>query len=1111
MEFKIIYGRSGSGKTSFIFNDIKKKIKGKNKIFIIVPEQFSFSAENRLLTVIDSNSSINAEVLTLSRMADRVISEVIGNYQTHLSKVGKTMIIYDVLEKLKGQLNFLRSSDKNLDLVFRMITEFKKHNINVTMINEVIENLDNKYLELKLKDAYELLNGYQKRIKENYIDESDSLELLYENIEKVSFFDDSIIYIDEFAGFTPNEYMIIEKLCLVAKEINVTICTDSLEKIDNIDESIFYFNKITVEKLLKIAKRMGCYIEKIDLGDSKRFKSNELFMLEKNIYSSLYNDESERTKDISLFIAKNVSSECEYVAEQILKLVKDEGYRYRDIAIVSGNMELYSADLKVIFQNYNIPVFIDEKKDISNNILMKFMISLLNIFTNNFSYDSVFSYIKAGVLNISNDEIYLLENYVNKWGIRGNKWYSDFVFEEKNELQDQINEIRKRIVIPILEFKNSLIGQKTAEEITKNLFDFIYNNDIQKNILIKAQELENIGEIEAAEEYRAGIRIFFDVLDEIYMIFGNEKMSFERYNKILQIGIAQSEFGRIPTSFDQVLFGDIDRSKTKEIKILFMIGLNDGVIPNVVKDEGFLNDDDRRILKENNMEIAKNSLELLYENQFNIYKCLSMPENKLFLSYIISDNEGHAYRNSILVTQIKKIFPNLTEKSDVIVKNNDITTKEATLEIAIEKYNDFINDEEILPKWKEVILWYKNNDKIRMNKILEGASYSNLPDKICNDNIKEMYGNSLKTSVSRLEQYRRCPFSFYLKYGLKLKEEDEFKIRSLDTGNFMHEVIDEFFSKIEEKKIDIKTASREELDIIVMEIINQKLKMSKNYIFSSSTKFIVLTQRLKKVVCESIGYIVDQLKNSKFEIYGHEIEFSEKSQFKPMKIELENGKNVIVTGKIDRIDIAKMSDNTYVRIIDYKSSVKDINLNQVVSGIQIQLLTYLNEVVEQSEFDSAGILYFNLLDTIVKADKNLSDEEIRKQLNKKFRMKGLVVADIDIVKLMDTNISPANFSNNIPVYLDKEGNISNSRSSVLDREKFERLQRYTKHIIAEISNEIFNGNINMYPFYMNKKTQCDYCEYKSICNFNSKFKGNKYNYISNMSKEEILAQIKELE
>ena len=1111
MEFKIIYGRSGSGKTSFIFNDIKKKIKGKNKIFIIVPEQFSFSAENRLLTVIDSNSSINAEVLTLSRMADRVISEVIGNYQTHLSKVGKTMIIYDVLEKLKGQLNFLRSSDKNLDLVFRMITEFKKHNINVTMINEVIENLDNKYLELKLKDAYELLNGYQKRIKENYIDESDSLELLYENIEKVSFFDDSIIYIDEFAGFTPNEYMIIEKLCLVAKEINVTICTDSLEKIDNIDESIFYFNKITVEKLLKIAKRMGCYIEKIDLGDSKRFKSNELFMLEKNIYSSLYNDESERTKDISLFIAKNVSSECEYVAEQILKLVKDDGYRYRDIAIVSGNMELYSADLKVIFQNYNIPVFIDEKKDISNNILMKFMISLLNIFTNNFSYDSVFSYIKAGVLNISNDEIYLLENYVNKWGIRGNKWYSDFVFEEKNELQDQINEIRKRIVIPILEFKNSLIGQKTAEEITKNLFDFIYNNDIQKNILIKAQELENIGEIEAAEEYRAGIRIFFDVLDEIYMIFGNEKMSFERYNKILQIGIAQSEFGRIPTSFDQVLFGDIDRSKTKEIKILFMIGLNDGVIPNVVKDEGFLNDDDRRILKENNMEIAKNSLELLYENQFNIYKCLSMPENKLFLSYIISDNEGHAYRNSILVTQIKKIFPNLTEKSDVIVKNNDITTKEATLEIAIEKYNDFINDEEILPKWKEVILWYKNNDKIRMNKILEGASYSNLPDKICNDNIKEMYGNSLKTSVSRLEQYRRCPFSFYLKYGLKLKEEDEFKIRSLDTGNFMHEVIDEFFSKIEEKKIDIKTASREELDIIVMEIINQKLKMSKNYIFSSSTKFIVLTQRLKKVVCESIGYIVDQLKNSKFEIYGHEIEFSEKSQFKPMKIELENGKNVIVTGKIDRIDIAKMSDNTYVRIIDYKSSVKDINLNQVVSGIQIQLLTYLNEVVEQSEFDSAGILYFNLLDTIVKADKNLSDEEIRKQLNKKFRMKGLVVADIDIVKLMDTNISPANFSNNIPVYLDKEGNISNSRSSVLDREKFERLQRYTKHIIAEISNEIFNGNINMYPFYMNKKTQCDYCEYKSICNFNSKFKGNKYNYISNMSKEEILAQIKELE
>lgn len=1110
MEFRIVYGRSGSGKTTYIFNEIKEKIKQKNKIYIIVPEQFSFSAENNLLNVIDGNSSINAEVLTLSRMADRVISETMGNFQTHLSKIGKSMIIYDALDSLKNEMNFLRNSDKNLELVLRTITEFKKHNVSYEMLKSAVENLDDKYLKLKISDAMNVLKKYQERIEGNYIDEADLLTLLAENIENVSFFNDAVIYIDEFAGFTPNEYQIIEKLCTLAKEITVTICTDSLEKVENLDESIFYFNQITAEKLLEIAKREGCYIDKIDLNESKRFKSDELKILENNIYSNNSYKYEKETENIELFIAKNPYSEVENVAKTILELVRNRGLRYRDIAVVSANMESYSGDIKAVFEKYNIPVFIDENKDINHNILMRYMISLLNIFTSNFSYEAMFSYIKSGVLDIPDDDIFLLENYVNKWGIKGTKWYkADFEFEEKNDVQERVNETRRKIINPIMEFKKNLAGEKSAREITCNLFDFIEKNNIQKNILEKADKLEKQGKLEVAEEYRNGIKIFFDVLDEIFLIFENDKMSFDRYNKILQIGISKSEFGRIPTSFDQVLFGDMDRSKTKEIKALFILGMNDGVIPSILKDEGFLNDKDRDRLKENNVEIAKNSVELLYENQFNIYKVLSMPEEKLYLSYTVTDKEGKALRASILITQLKKIFLSLSEASDVVEKVYDVTTKEATLDQAVEKYKEFIDENDIEEEWKEVISWYKKNDANRMKRILKGADFSNLSDKISNENVKRMYGKNLRTSVSRLEQYRRCPFSFHMKYGLKLKEEDDFKIRSLDTGNFMHEVIDEVFSKIEDNEFDVKTITQDELYEIIEEIIMSKLGMNKNYIFTSSPKFIVLTNRLKKVVYESIDYIIEQLKNSKFELYGHEVEFNEKSEFKPMKIELEDGNSVVVTGKIDRVDVAKTADNTYVRIIDYKSSVKDLDLNQVVSGIQIQLLTYLDEMTQQQKFESAGVFYFNLIDTIIKADKNLSDEEIRKQLNKKFRMKGLVVADIDIVRMMDTKIAPSNYSDSVPVYLDKDGNISRSKSSVLDRENFERLQKYTKHIISEISKEIFSGSIDIKPFYINKKTPCEYCEYKSICNFDSKFKGNDYMYIKNMSKDYVLDSIRE--
>lgn len=1108
MEFKIIYGRSGTGKTTYIFNQIKEKIKQKNKIYIIVPEQMSFVAEQHLLNTIDTNSSINAEVLTLSRMADRVISETIGNLQTHLSKIGKSMIIYDALDNQKDKMNFLKSSDKNLELVQRTITEFKKHNVDKENLSKAINNLEDKYLQLKLSDIKNVLDKYQEKIQGSYIDEADSLTILAENIELVDFFTDSIIYIDEFAGFTPIEYKIIEKLCTLAKEITITVCTDSLENVENLDDSIYYFNQITAEKLLDIAKKTGSYIEKINIDEIKKFKSQELLSLAENLYTNNTKKYTEKTQDIQLFIAQNPHYEVENVAQNILDLVKNKNYRYKDIAVVSADIENYSEDIKAIFEEYNIPVFIDEKKDVSQNILMKYIISLLNIYANNYSYESMFSYIKSGILEIPANKIFLLENYVKKWGIRGSKWYkSDFEFEEKNDIQDEVNKTKKQIIEPIIELKKNLSGEKTAKEITKKLYEFIEKNNIQENILKKAEELEEKEQKEAADGYRAGIKIFFDVLDEIFMIFENDKMSFERYNKILQIGISQSEFGRIPSSFDQVLFGDIDRTKTRDIKILFLLGINDGAIPNILKDEGFLNDKDRDRLKENNIEIAKNSLELLYENQFNIYKVLCMPEEKLYLSYPVTDKEGKAIRPSILITQIKKIFENLTEDSDIIEKKYKITTKQATLNNVIEKYKQYLDGENIDEEWENAILWYKQNQKDKITKILKGADYTNIPEQITAGNIKEIYGKNLRTSISRLEQYRKCPFSFHLKYGLKLNEEEEFKICSLDTGNFMHEVIDEVFSKIETNQLDVKTISKEELNKIIEEIINQKLGMSKNYIFTSSPKFIVLTKRLKKVVNESIQYIIEQLKNSKFELYGHELEFNEKSELKPMKIDLENGNQVTVTGKIDRIDIAKTENNTYVRIIDYKSSVKDINLNQVVAGIQIQLLTYLDEISQQKQFDPAGVLYFSLIDTIIKADKKMTDEQLKKEINKNFKMKGMIVADIDIVKMMDKKLAPSTSSDIIPVYLDKEGNISEGKSKTLNKEKFERLQKYTKHIISEISKEIFSGNIDIKPYYMSKKTPCEYCQYKTICNFDPKLENNTYRYIKNLSNEEILSDI----
>lgn len=529
-----------------------------------------------------------------------------------------------------------------------------------------------------------------------------------------------------------------------------------------------------------------------------------------------------------------------------------------------------------------------------------------------------------------------------------------------------------------------------------------------------------------------------------------------------------------------------------------------GAFPSVNTDEGFLNDKDRETLKEMGTELAKGTLESLYEDQFNIYKALTISEEKLYLSYTSSDKEGKALRPSILIPKIKKMFTKLKEESDVVENKSEITTEVATFDELLLNIRKFQNGEDIDKIWFEVYNWYNNNEKWKnkLKKALEGLEYTNVPEKINNENIKKLYGDKIKTSVSKLEQYRGCPFSFYLKYGLKIEPKEEFEIKTLDTGSFMHEVIDDFFEKIDEKskedeKFAIKNIQNKEIESILNDIIEAKLSLSKNYKFTSAPKFVLLTKNLKKVIFQSIQYIIYQLQNSDFNVLGNEMNFTK---------ELEN---IELAGKIDRVDIAENENGKFIRIIDYKSSIKKIDLNEMMAGVQIQLLTYIDALSEKTKTEPAGIFYFNLIDPIISSDKNLTDEEIEEKIKKEFRMNGLILADINVIKMMDTKLEDGSSSNIIPVKINKDGNLSKKESNVVTKEEFSALQKTINRIIKQISKEILSGNIDIKPTY-NTKTKtaaCKYCEYKSICGFNSN--ENSYSYIDKKTQDKILEKIKE--
>ena len=672
-----------------------------------------------------------------------------------------------------------------------------------------------------------------------------------------------------------------------------------------------------------------------------------------------------------------------------------------------------------------------------------------------------------------------------------------------------MNEIRKQVIEPLVKLKEKISEEKTAQNITKEIYNFLIEQGIEDKLEQKINQLEENGLIDLANEYKTSFQVILDVLDEIVVIFKEEKMNLEKYTQILKIGLKNSGLGKIPGTQDQVTLGDVERSRSHKVDVIFIVGLNDGSFPTINKDEGFLNDLDRQKLKEDGIELAKGTIEKLYEDNFNIYKAFSTAEKKIYLSYSSSDKEGKSLRPSILINKIKKMYPELKEQSDVISKKYEITTQIATYEELIEKIAKLQDGEKIEDIWYNIYYYYKTNNewKEKLRKDLEGLQYTNRPCDIDKNNIQKLYGNVLSTSISKLEKYRNCPFSYYLQYGLKLKEKEQLKIQNFQTGTFMHEIIDEFFERIHDEKSNLAELEKEDIEKIVSELVEEKLNISQNFIFTATAKYKLLVKRLKRIISKALQYIIQGLIYSDFSIIGTEVEFSKNGEYKPIILQLEDGMKVEITGKIDRIDTASSEDGKYLRIIDYKSSAKNIDLNEVYAGIQIQLLTYLDAVCKKEDAMAAGILYFGLLEQMVKADKKISEEEIEEQIRKNFKMKGLILADVKVIQMQDRNLK-SGISKLIPAGITTSGLINEKCTNGVKKEEFKILQDYIDKTIKQIAKEILSGKIEIKPSYKKGKKPCEYCNYQSICGFNTKNDGNSYYYINNYSNDEVIKKMK---
>ena len=1129
MGIRFIFGRAGSGKSYYCLNQIKKKLTNdkNNKLIMLVPDQYTFQTEKKLLEYVGEKSLLRAEVLSFKRMATRVFDKFGGRAINVIEDSGKNMLIYKLLKDKGEELKYFNRISKQqgfVGIVSKSITEFKKYNISEEILKEKELEIENKDLKEKVSDLASIYETFNESLHKGYIDSEDILSILAKKLKECDLYNDAEIWVDEFTTFTPQQLEVLKVLAKQCKNVNITLCSDGEIQFTEGETDIFDVIKNTENRILKMMQENNIsYKEPVNLNKKNiyRFReSKELGHIEKYFFNYPFKIYKGDCKDIRLYKANNSYSEIEWVAQDILKLVRDKGYRYKDIAVVCREIDSYDKITSVIFNEYNIPYFLDKKREILSNPLVVLIISALEILVTNWSYESVFKYVKSGLITLETNFIDKLENYILANGIKGYKWTRDLLTSQNEELtQEEIEifEYMEEIRRPIINLYNKIKVDVTVRKYCTALYEFLLEINAFETMDKWLDDFNNKGMQDKIKEYTQVPAMVMDMLDQAVEVLGNVVIDLKTFSKILISGFEEKEIGVIPMALDQVNIGDIARIKGRDVKALYIVGANDGVLPSANKDEGILSDEDRIELKSMGIELASDTRSRVFEEQFMVYTALTIPSNYLMITYPMADFEGKSLRPSIIIPRLKKILPGLKEESEIFNSNlfddkyHNITAPVPTFNELIEALRREYEKEEIEPYWVETFKWFEENEefKDRTKIIFNGLNYTNLVEKIPREKIKRLYSNDngrLMFSVSRIEKYAQCPFGYYVQYGLKAKDRKVYEFTAPDLGSFMHDILDQFTNKIRKENILWGDLTKDKCAEIVNELVNSKLKNETNSILNSNKKYQYFSERFKKTITKSVTVISEQMRKGEFDIFKSEFDFGDFKDSDPIKLELPSKETVYLKGRVDRIDKVDLNGETYIRIVDYKSGSKRFDLNELYYGLQIQLLVYLDAILKNSkqilktQCMPGGILYFKIDNPIIKSKKALTEEEIQVEVLKKLKMDGLLLKNVELVKSMDRDMET--YSLIIPAAFKKDGDFT-STSSVVTESQFELLRKYVNDKMIEICEEMLSGEVKIEPCKSSKVTYCDYCDYSSICQFDTSIKDNKYKIISKKKKDDL--------
>lgn len=1092
---KIVSGRAGSGKSEYITEEAIKTSGNSKNAIIIVPEQYTHEREMQVMSKTGYIcESLN--VTSFNRLAYRIIADS-GIKRKRADMTAKAMLLSRALSKCRRELRYYKKAEEKtgyIELFLDAISEFKKGQIMPETLAVAANNADS-LLSLRLSDLSIIYGEYNKLLNEKMSDADDDITLLSSLCFGNEYIKNSTIYIDEFFGFTQNELFCIESMLAAGADVVVSLCMPNGADSNGVFSSVVK----TKSMLLKCAESAGANISfEHTLSDAKRFLSPELSALERAMSGEIFEYDGD-VKDITLTVLRNRYDEVTSVATKIKQLVKD-GMEYRDIAVIAGDYAGYSDIIKTTFSSYDIPVFCDTRKSFLDHPIVVYLFSVLDLLSG-FTTDRVCAYMKSDFTDIDRESAARLENYALAAAINYNDWLDDerflkksasiFAYEETSgeEGLHQI-EVKNQLLLPIIELKSKIKESKNVKDRVSALEAFFEKTDLEGKISEKAKLFEEEGKLNLADEYKEVYNIINETLDTLRETLGDEDTGLNVLSEILSAGFSQKSIGVIPKVYDSVAFGDINRSVIKNVKAMFLIGVNEGYFPSLLLPSEIFSDSDREYLTENGIAVARDSKAMIEATEFSLYESVNTAKEKLFVSYPI-DNDGQGVRPASFVSKLKRIYKNLKLQSYL---KEDTLPPELTVSSRAGAYSYVLMhiknlDKNPLARTLCDELMKDNEYKEKLERAIKFSHYENKAGKLSPCAVSSLYGKNLTGSVSRFERFSACPFSFFIEYGLRAKERTVLKVAAPDVGSLLHEVVEKFSKVVRERELSFKTIKRCEQKEICDEIVDEMFDaMMIKKVFSEG-RINALKTRLKSLVAKSVWAICEHIKRGEFEPTAFELSFDRNGDIEPVSITLPTGEEITMIGRIDRIDTFSHEGKLYLKIIDYKSGSKAYSLSDIFNKTTLQLSVYMIAATENAagklgdgETAFGGMFYFKLDDPVQEGmpDTEYDDEKALKG----FKMSGLVADDTDVVSAIDSTVS-SGWSMVIPVYKLKDGNISKSQSKSATIEQYEKLKSYVKKAVTEIGEQIVSGNIDISPIRNGDISPCSYCKYRAVCGFDS--------------------------